>query len=229
MTMYRTKGRGGPIAGRGAGETMLSRRRFTQAGLASAGLLLTGPALALQAREPTAESPLGPFYPVNRLAENDIDLTRLAGRPQRALGDVIEISGRVLDMRGRPIQGAVLELWQANAAGRYMHESDVATAPLDPNFQGYATLRTDAAGDWRIVTIKPGGYDSPIGQRTPHIHFMMQGRSHRNVAQMYFAEEAEANALDRLYRDLGEAARTSIATRDPGDPGKYRWDIVMMG
>lgn len=220
--MHRTKGRG-------AGETMLSRRGFTQAGLASAGLLLTGPALALQAREPTAESPLGPFYPVSRLAENDIDLTRLAGRPQRALGDVIEISGRVLDMRGHPIEGAVLELWQANAAGRYMHESDVATAPLDPNFQGYATLTTDAAGDWRIVTIKPGGYDSPIGQRTPHIHFMMQGRSHRNVAQMYFAEEAEANALDRLYRDLGEAARTSIAMRDPADPGKYRWDIVMMG
>ena len=229
MTMHRTKGRGELIAGRGAGETMLSRRHFTQAGLASAGLLLTGPALALQAREPTAESPLGPFYPVNRLAENDIDLTRLAGRPQRALGDVIEISGRVLDMRGRPIEGAVLELWQANAAGRYMHEADIATAPLDPNFQGYATLRTDAAGDWRIVTIKPGGYDSPIGQRTPHIHFMMQGRSHRNVAQMYFAEEAEANALDRLYRDLGEAARTSIATRDPADASKYRWDIVMMG
>lgn len=229
MTMYRAKGRGGPIAGRGAGETMLSRRHFTQAGLASAGLLLTGPALALQAREPTAESPLGPFYPVNRLAENDIDLTRLAGRPERALGEVIEISGRVLDMRGRPIAGAVLELWQANAAGRYMHESDVATAPLDPNFQGYATLTTDATGDWRIVTVKPGGYDSPIGQRTPHIHFMMQGRSHRNVAQMYFAEEASANAVDRLYRDLGEAARTSIATRDPADPGKYRWDIVMMG
>lgn len=229
MTMHRIIGRGGRIAGPSAGETMLSRRHFTQAGLASAGLLLSGPALALQAREPTAESPLGPFYPVNRLAENDIDLTRLAGRPQRALGDVIEISGRVLDMRGRPIEGAVLELWQANAAGRYMHESDVATAPLDPNFQGYATLTTDAAGDWRIVTVKPGGYDSPIGQRTPHIHFMMQGRSHRNVAQMYFAEEAQANALDRLYRDLGEAARTSIATRDPADPGKYRWDIVMMG
>lgn len=229
MTMDRTKGRGGLIAGPIAGETMLSRRRFTQAGLASAGLLLGGPALALQSREPTAESPLGPFYPVNRLAENDVDLTRLAGRSERALGDVIEISGRVLDMRGNPIQGAVLELWQANAAGRYMHESDVATAPLDPNFQGYATLRTDAAGDWRIVTIKPGGYDSPIGQRTPHIHFMMQGRSHRNVAQMYFAEEAPANALDRLYRDLGEAARTSIATRDPADPSKYRWDIVMMG
>ena len=123
----------------------------------------------------------------------------------------------------------MLELWQANAAGRYMHEADIATAPLDPNFQGYATLTTDATGDWRIVTIKPGGYDSPIGQRTPHIHFMMQGRSHRNVAQMYFAEEARRNALDRLYRDLGEAARTSIATRDAADPAKYRWDIVMMG
>jgi protocatechuate 3,4-dioxygenase, beta subunit len=209
--------------------TLLSRRRFTQAGLASGLVLAAGPALALQGHEPTAESPLGPFYPVNRLAENDVDLTRLAGRTERALGEAIEVSGRVLDMRGNPIQGAVLELWQANAAGRYMHELDVATAPLDPNFQGYASLTTDASGEWRIMTVKPGSYDSPIGQRTPHIHFIAQGRVHRSNAQMYFADEVQGNAADRLYRELGEGARTSVATRDPADPAKYRWDIVMMG
>ena len=123
----------------------------------------------------------------------------------------------------------MLELWQANAAGRYMHASDPATAPLDPDFQGFARLVTGASGDWRIVTVKPGSYDSPIGQRTPHIHWTMQGRSHRTNAQLYFSDEAEANARDQLYRQLGEEAATSVAARDPGDPSKYRWDIVLMG
>jgi protocatechuate 3,4-dioxygenase beta subunit len=132
-------------------------------------------------------------------------------------------------MRGNPIAGATLELWQANAAGRYMHASDTSAVPLDPNFQGYATLATDAGGHWRIVTVKPGRYDSPIGLRTPHIHFTMEGRVHRNVAQLYFPEETQANAADLLYGQLGDGARTSIATRDPADPNKYRWDIVLMG
>lgn len=209
--------------------TLLTRRRFAGAGLAAAGLLIGGRALALQGVQPTAESPLGPFYPVNRLAEDDMDLTRLAGHAARAQGQAIEISGRVLDLRGNPIQGAVLELWQANAAGRYMHEADPATAPLDPDFQGYARLTTGAGGEWRIITIKPGSYDSPIGQRTPHIHWTMQGRSHRTNAQMYFAEDAEANGRDTLYRALGGEAASSVATRDAADPTKYRWDIILMG
>lgn len=209
--------------------SLLSRRRFAQGALASAGLLVAAPALALQGRAPTAESPLGPFYPVDRLPEDDLDLTRLAGRAARAQGQVIEITGRVLDLGGRPIEGAVLELWQANAAGRYMHASDPATAPLDPHFQGYARLVTGASGDWRIVTVKPGSYDSPIGQRTPHIHWTMQGRSHRTNAQLYFSDEAGLNARDQLYRQLGEEAATSVAARDPNDPSKYRWDIVLMG
>ncbi len=209
--------------------TLLSRRRFAAAGLAAAGLLIGGRAVAQGARAPTAESPLGPFYPINRLAEDDMDLTRLAGRAGRAQGQVIEVSGRVLDMRGRPIPGAVLEMWQANAAGRYRHEADPATAPLDPDFQGFARLTTGASGEWRIITVKPGSYDSPIGQRTPHLHWTMQGRSHRTNAQMYFSEEAEANGRDTLYRALGAEAASSVAARDAGDPNKYRWDIVLMG
>lgn len=207
---------------------LMSRRRFAQAGLASAGLMLGSGALALQPRAPTAESPMGPFYPVQRLAENDADLTRLSRRSGRAAGTVIELTGRVLDMRGNPIRGATLELWQANAAGRYAHPSDVATAPLDPNFQGYASIRTDRSGAWRIVTVKPGGYDSPIGQRPPHLHFDLRGGHARTIAQMYFPEDAQANAADLLYRALGEAASTSVAVRDASDPNRYSWDIVLM-
>lgn len=204
---------------------LLSRRQFTGAALASASLIVAPGARALQPLPVTADSTMGPFYPVNRPAENDADLTWLSGRPARALGDVIEISGRVLDPRANPISGAVLEMWQANAAGRYTHENDLSAAPLDPNFQGFALLRTDASGSWRIITVKPGGYDSPIGHRPPHLHWDLRGRRDRRIAQMYFPEDGDANARDRLYRELGEAAPTSVARR--AGPGRYEWDIVL--
>ena len=215
-----------------AGSCPLSRRQFAQSALASAGLFVAAP-LSAQEQQPllgtTGESPMGPFYPLRPPAESDADLTRLSGHANRARGTVIELTGRVRDLRGNPIAGAQLELWQANAAGRYMHELDPATAPLDPDFQSYARLTTGADGAYRIVTIKPGGYDSPIGHRTPHLHFDMRGRVHRSIAQMYFPEDAEGNARDTLYRALGAEAGTSLAARDASDPSKYRWDIVLLG
>ena len=216
----------------GANSSLLSRRQFAQAALASAGLFVVGPSLAQQ-QQPllgtTAESPMGPFYPLHPPAENDADLTRLAGHANRARGTVIELTGRVRDLRGNPIAGAQMELWQANAAGRYMHELDPATAPLDPDFQSYARLTAGADGSYRIVTIKPGGYDSPIGHRPPHLHFDLRGRTHRSIAQLYFPEDAEGNARDTLYRALGNDAASTVAARDPADPNRYRWDIVLLG
>lgn len=208
---------------------LMSRRAFAGAGLASAGLVLASGAKAAGALVETAESPMGPFYPITHPAEADADLTWLKGHSKRALGQVIEISGRVLDLRSNPIPGATLELWQANAAGRYAHPSDISKAPLDPNFQGYASIRSDSRGAWRIVTIKPGGYDSPIGHRTPHIHWDMRGARSRTVAQLYFPEEAASNAADSLYKSIGPDAATSLAARDSADPNKYTWDIILAG
>ena len=189
----------------------------------------TSGARALAEKEATATSTIGPFYPIVHPADADADLTWVKGHDKRALGQVIEVSGRVFDVKGNPMPGATLELWQANAAGRYDHPSDPAVAPLDPNFQGYATLRTDAQGAWRIVTIKPGGYDSPIGHRPPHLHFDMRSAKARNIAQLYFPEDAEGNAKDMLYKALSPAeAATSLATRDASDPNKYTWDIVLL-
>ena len=213
----------------GAPGAGMSRRVFAGAGLASAGVLWASGARALGDRPPTAESAMGPFYPTIHPTDADADLTWVKGRSARAVGQVIEVSGRVFDVHGNPIPDATLELWQANAAGRYDHPSDISKAPLDPNFQGYATLRTDAQGSWRIVTIKPGGYDSPIGHRPPHIHFDLRGPKSRNIAQLYFPEEAAGNAADTLYKALGAEAGTSVAARDTNDPNKYVWDIVMMG
>lgn len=207
----------------------MSRRLFTGAGLASAGVVWTSGARALADRPLTAESAMGPFYPVDMPADSDADLTWLKGHSKRAEGQVIEVSGRVLDMRGNPIPGAGIVLWQANAAGRYVHPSDISKAPLDPNFHGIASVKADAKGEWRITTIKPGGYDSPIGHRPPHIHFDVRGLKHRNIAQLYFPEDAAANSKDSLYNLLGSEAATSVALRDAKDAGKYRWDIVLMG
>ena len=206
----------------------LSRRDFALGGAAAAGLVLSSSARAAQAKL-TAESAMGPFYPIARPADSDADLTWLKGHIQRAAGQVIQVTGRVLDQKGNPIPEAMIELWQANAAGRYDHPSDPAIAPLDPHFQGFAALQADAKGEWRITTIKPGGYDSPIGSRPPHIHFDVRGRTHRNVAQLYFPEEAEGNAKDLLFKALGADAATSLAARDAADPNRYVWDIVLTG
>ncbi|HEY0596261.1 hypothetical protein [Sphingopyxis sp.] len=93
----------------------------------------------------------------------------------------------MMDVAGRPVPHARLEIWQANAAGRYAHPSDDNTAPLDPDFQGYASLRADAAGEYRIVTVKPGAYPGGRrGMRAPHIHFDLSGRIDRLVAQCIF-------------------------------------------
>ena len=194
--------------------------------MAATTLISAKGAFAANEMVQTAGSPLGPFYPIERLAEDDFDLTWIKGHKKRALGDVIEVSGRVLNRYGNPVSGAKLELWQANAAGRYAHAGDPSEQPLDPNFQGFASLRTGDKGEWRIITVKPAEYDSPIGRRSPHIHFDISGKSHRLPAQMYFAEDAAANARDTLYQQLGEAALTSVAQQH--SPGKYRWDIVLM-
>src|SRR5688572_16179382 len=108
----------------------LSRRTFAGAGLASAGLVLATGVRASQLKPLTAESPMGPFFPLDVPVDSDADLTWLKGHSQRASGQVIEISGRVLDLKGNPIAGARLDLCQANAAGRYVHTADIANATV---------------------------------------------------------------------------------------------------
>ena len=200
---------------------ILSRRSFAIG--AVAGVLGSSGALA---QSLTATSDMGPFYPVSYRGEADADLTRVEGAAGRAAGQVIEVTGRVLDKFGKPIAGAKLDVWQANAAGRYAHPQDPAVMPLDPNFQGFASLRTGSDGSWKLITIKPGSYASPIGERPPHIHLDVVGNDFRGVYQMYFPEDADANGRDRLYRSLGNDGPTSVAS-GLGDH-RYGWDIVLL-
>lgn len=203
----------------------VSRRAFAGSALAAATLLATRQARAADLL-PTPFQTLGPFYPVQRLAESDADLTWIKGHRNRARGQVIEVTGRVLDRHGNPVNGARLEIWQCNAAGRYAHPNDVANVPLDPDFQGYAAIASGKTGEWRITTIKPAGYNSPIGFRTPHIHFDVRGRAQRLTTQMYFAEDDKTNQADGVYKEMGSAAVRAVARAD--GVGRYSWDIILM-
>lgn len=206
-------------------DKVLSRRAFAGSALASVTLLAASRAGAADLA-PTPDQTLGPFYPVQHLAETDADLTRLKGHRNRAKGSVIEVTGRVLDRHGNPINGARLEIWQCNAVGRYAHPNDVATAPLDPDFQGYAMIATGAGGQWRMTTIKPAGYASPIGFRTPHVHFDVRGRAQRLITQMYFPEDDATNIKDAIYKEMGGDAVRTVARAD--GVARYSWDIVLM-
>lgn len=172
-----------------------------------------------QGRAQTKATPAqthGPFYPNVDQADKDAVLTNVQDREVSAAGEVITVQGKVLDEAGMPIAGATVDIWQANAAGRYAHEADPSTAPLDPNFQGWAIMRTDDEGSFRFKTIKPGAY--PVTEewmRPPHIHFKASRRGFREITtQMYF----EAEPLNDIDKLLGEVPKDQqsllVATRE---------------
>jgi len=188
----------------------LRRRRIVGVTLAAGALLASARLLAQErALRATPAVALGPFYPDRFPSDQDADLTAVAGRRGRAAGEILYLSGRVLDTRGRPLSGARLELWQANAHGRYMHSADGdASGPLDPNFQGYASLRADAEGRYRIKTVKP----APYSGRTAHLHFNAEGGRVKLTTQMFFEGE-RLNERDGLYRSLSREDRSAATGR----------------
>jgi protocatechuate 3,4-dioxygenase beta subunit len=147
---------------------------------------------------------LGPFFPLGSRPATQGDLTIVEGVDGHAQGEIIEVTGRVLDLQGKPVPGARLTIWQANTFGRYAHPNDLNPAPLDPNFVGFATIRCCNDGAYRIRTVKPGPY--PVGpdwMRAPHIHLEVQGQFERLITQMYFPGEP-LNASDRLLMSVPE-------------------------
>lgn len=201
---------------------MISRRQ-TILGLTTA-VAATGPALALT---PTPNQTTGPFYPDVLPRESDADLVRIGGGPA-AIGEEIEVTGRVLGLDGRPVANGFVELWQANTYGRYSHSRDTSDAPLDPNFQGYGVVRTDAEGRYRFRTIKPGEYPG----RTRHLHFRIGGPGFEPLpTQMYFAGDP-GNPRDFLWNRIRDPrAREGVTVAFGTDAGTAipsgRFDIVL--
>jgi len=165
------------------------------------------------------------------------DLT--AQKPGAPIGQRIIVSGRVLDEDGRPVPDSVIEIWQANAAGRYIHAKDVWDAPIDPNFTGAGRVVTDGEGCYRFVSVRPGAY--PWGNhsnawRPSHIHLSLLGPAFatRLVTQMYFPDDPLieidpiANAVPMPYRQR-MVSRLDMATTQAGWALGYLFDIVLKG
>ena len=180
----------------------------------------------------------GPAYGESAVSPLDADLTRCrSGEPQ---GQRIVVSGRVLGSDGRALGGQLIEVWQANAAGRYLHEVDTHEAPLDPNFTGAGRCLTDSAGRYRLVTVKPGSYpwkNHPNAWRPAHIHFSLLGRAftERLVTQMYFPDDP-LFPYDPIFNSVrGERARRRLIASfdlqltEPDRALGFRWDIVLGG
>jgi protocatechuate 3,4-dioxygenase beta subunit len=160
---------------------------------------------------------VGPFYPMAECPDLAGDLTRRGGCANQARGQLLYVRGRVFTCAGEPVAGARVEIWQANAGGKYRHPSDTNPAPLDPNFKGFARITTDAAGRYEFRTIKPGRYATAEGEiRPPHIHFAIEGRFDRLVTQLYFAGEPE-NQTDRWLNSVPQPERLIVALQ-PSPP-----------
>ena len=210
----------------------LGRREIISglAGLAGTSALAQG-ALGQGSPLKTPSVERGPFYPRRQPSDSDFDMTRLGQSSIRAQGQIVELTGRVLNLRGQPVEGAVIELWQANHHGRYSHASDRNPAALDPNFQGFSSLKTRADGFYRLITIKPGAYPaSPTWSRPPHIHLDVSGKDRRLVSQMFFPDET-LNDLDKIYNSYSIRERASLTAKRlaSGADGLTRlnWDIVL--
>ena len=154
------------------------------------------------------------------------------GRSAKAKGQVVHVMGRVVNVDGEPVKGAQIEIWQANANGRYTHPGDNNPAPLDPNFEGYAKLFSDADGRYRFKTIKPSGYPAGSIMRPAHIHFVVADKIDRLVTQMYFPGDP-LNENDSVLATAAKNRQLLVADVLPPtsdlepDSLLARWDIVL--
>lgn len=180
----------------------------------------------------------GPVFGHERLGPLDADLTAQHGGDP--LGERIVVTGRVMDEAGRPVRQTLVEIWQANSAGRYAHKHDQHAAPLDPNFSGAGRVLTDDAGRYRFITIRPGAYpwqNHPNAWRPAHIHFSLLGPAFvtRLVTQMYFPGDP-LHALDPIFQSIPDerVRRRLIAPFDLSETVEgialgFRFDLVLRG
>ncbi len=200
--------------------------------------VLRAPSRAPVQIDPTLTEVTGPLFGDRTVGRDEADLTRRHGG--EPLGERIIVTGRVLDGDGRPVAETLVELWQANAAGRYALPGDDHPAPLDPNFTGVGRGLTDADGRYRFVTVKPGAYpwrNHPNAWRPAHIHFSLFGRAFvtRLITQMYFPGDPllahdpivgsihDPAARDRLV------AGFDLTVTEPEWALGYTFDIVLRG
>jgi protocatechuate 3,4-dioxygenase beta subunit len=207
----------------------LNRRRLLHAlFLSSAGLITRGAFAEMLTLTPHTTA--GPYYPDHLPLDQDNDLIRVTDDLTPAIGTVTNLSGRILDVNGAPLKGALVELWQADDQGCYLHTRGVQRGKeRDAHFQGYGKFETAADGGWRFRTIKPGLYTG----RTRHYHFgiTLPGQQRRFTTQLFFAGEP-GNERDMVLQAIRDAAqRASVIREFTAIPDTTelvaKWDIVM--
>lgn len=199
---------------------------------------LRHPTHALVRADPEEIELFSPAFGHSDVAIDESDLTiQHSGEP---LGERIVVTGRVLDGDGRPVRNQLVEVWQANSSGRYVHKRDQHPAPLDPNFTGVGRLITGDDGSYRLTTVKPGAYpwkNHRNAWRPAHIHFSLFGSAftQRLVTQMYFPGDP-LFALDPIYQSILDPAARARLVADYDHEASvpewalgYRWDIVLTG
>ena len=211
-------------------------RPATFLGAASAVSTAVGAKAAAEADlQATPAQVEGPFHPIRPQPDTDLDLTHVKGRTAAAFGDAIWVAGSVRNANGELLEGAELDIWQANHYGRYAHPGDNNSAPLDPNFQGWGIVRSDNSGRYRIKTVKPGPYPLAAlggsGWRCRHIHFKVSCAGYQPITtQMYFrgdpllAQDMEIRTVPKNRQALLIA--DSVVDEASGLPA-YHFDITL--
>jgi protocatechuate 3,4-dioxygenase, alpha subunit len=175
---------------------------------------------------PTPSQTVGPFFVIGC---DRLKTSEMAG--SGVPGERIEIRGRVFDGDGFGVPDAMLEVWQANSAGKYAHPEDTQDKAVEKGFQGFGRIPTDANGGFRFTTIKPGAVPGPRGkQQAPHIvvSVFMRGLLRRLVTRIYFPDEA-ANEDDFVLSYVDQARRGTLIAKKTGENGKLEWDVVLQG
>jgi protocatechuate 3,4-dioxygenase beta subunit len=183
------------------------------------------------AKMPTPSETEGPFYPVKSQNDKNADLTQIDGHHAAAQGQHIIVRGQVTDVNGQPVGDAMLDIWQADANGRYRHPLDSNLAPLDKNFQGWAIVKSGVNGLFLFKTVIPGAYPaSKDWIRPPHIHFKISKQGYRPLTtQMYFPDE-KFNETDVLLNRKSSIEQSLMIARNAdqqGDLPIYEYNIVL--
>jgi protocatechuate 3,4-dioxygenase, beta subunit len=201
--------------------------------------MLRAPQKSLIPVKHTLSEMTGPVYGQEAIQKFDHDLTKNAIVSGEPLGERIIVAGKVMSENGNPVANTLIEIWQANAAGRYIHKSDQHNAPLDPNFFGGGRCLTDREGNYKFLTIKPGAYpwgNHPNAWRPNHIHFSLFGDhiASRLVTQMYFPGDPLFqydpifNSVQEKYRNLLISKFNPDLTQEGFALG-YEFNIVLRG
>jgi len=207
---------------------VLDRRAFLARSAAAAAIAALPWRVDARTAAPTAPQSLGPYYPRERPAEADNDLVSVRGGNGAAKGELTVLTGVITDTDGKPLADARVEIWQCDANGRYHHPGDTSSAPLDPNFQGYGEVMTDASGAYRFRTIKPVSYPG----RAPHIHVRVSARGYATlVTQLYVKGEPQNDRDGLLQRVRDPEARAKLIVPFEKAPDgaalSARFDVVL--